>query len=153
MGLLKGVVTQGGADTLTQGVINTDLTVDGKSAWFIKRFVAYWSNGNTAAAADMELEAILSTQATTGTTFNQTEEIGRIEWAISNTAGVAVTYVVDPIKEAVFLPADRLTVQPQLYVTIKSTTTGLTNVVYYAIEYDIVKLSDNELLRLAVGGA
>jgi len=153
MGLIKGLLTQGGADTLTQNTITTDLSVDGKSGWIITKLIAYWSNGHTAAAADMELELILSTQATTATTFNQSEEIARVEWAISNTAGVAVTYPFEPIKEAVFIPSDRVTVQPVLYVTGKSATTGLTNTVYYAIEYEVIKLTDNELLRLAVGGA
>ncbi|MFZ1990770.1 MAG: hypothetical protein WAW96_13495 [Alphaproteobacteria bacterium] len=153
MGLIKGVVTQGGADTTTQGVIDTNLTTDGKSAWQITNFVICWANMKSSAGVDSLLEGILSTQVTTATTFNQSEEIARVEYT-GQLQGVAANFLVaEQIKQAVFIPADRITVQPFLYVTAASAATGQANVLYYAIEYEIVKLSDNEVLRLALGGA
>lgn len=153
MGLYKGVVTQSGADTTTQGIINTDLSVDGKSGWLITKLVVYWNNMKSGAVVDSELEAMLSTQVTTATVFSASEELARVEF-MGQLAGVAASFAyMESIKEAVFVPSERITVQPQLYLTVASAATGQANVVYYAIEYDIVKLTDNELLRLAVGGA
>lgn len=152
MPILRLKVTQGGADTFTQTTINTDLTADGKSAWQFTKMKAFWENGYTAAATDQTISAILSTQATTVTVPTDPEEIARVTWAIANTAGVAVAYPVELIKQ-VDVPMDRITVQPTVYVSVSSTTTGLTNVVYFELEYEVVKLSDIEVLRLLVGGS
>jgi len=152
MPILRLSVTQGGADTFTQVAIDTDLTADGKSAWQFTRMKAFWSNGYVAAATDQILSAILSTQATTVTVPTDPEEIARVTWAVANTAGVAVAYPVELIK-VVDVSIDRITVQPTLYASVSSTTTGLTNVVYFEFEYEVVKLSDIEVLRLLVGGS
>ena len=148
----RGVVTQSAADTFTQSVIDTNITVDGKAGWEITAFSAYWSNAEAMPAADIEVNAVLSTQATTVTTFDQDEEIIRLNWGFANIAGVAVVVPVDMVKrEILFSP--RLTVQPLLYVGASSVNTGLTVVIYYEIVYDIVKLTDLEVLRLLQGGA
>jgi len=146
----RGVVTQTGADTFTVGTIDTNITADGKSGWEIQSFSGYWSNGETVAAGDAEANLILSTQATV-TTFDMDEELYRLNWAVVNTAGVAVTYTHGLVKrEELIVP--RLTVQPALYVHVSSTTTGAANVMYYEVSYEIVKLSDLEVLRLLQGG-
>lgn len=152
MPILRVKVTQGGADTFTQVAIDTNLTADGKSAWQFTRLTAFWENGYTAAAADQTISAILSTQVTTVTTPVDAEEIARVNWSIANTAGVAVAYPLDLIKE-VSIPTDRITVQPIVYASVSSVTTGLANVVYFELEYEVVKLSDIEVLRLLLGGA
>jgi hypothetical protein len=152
MGILRVAVTQGGADTLTQVAIPTGLTADGKLGWMIKRLTAMWSNGYTSVAADQKMSAILSTQATTVTTPTDPEEMARLVWAVANTAGVAVAYTMELLKQTL-AAADRVTVQPYLYATVESAGTGLSNLVYFEIEYEDVKLSDIEVLRMLVGGA
>lgn len=152
MSLLRGVTTQSAADTFTQSAIDTNLTADGKAGWEIISFRAFWPGFYLLAAADMTLSAILATQSTTVTTMNQAAEIARVNWAIANTAGVAVAFPVDQTKTDLMVEP-RVTAQPLLYVGISSATTGAANVVYWELEYNIVKLSDVETLRLLVGGA
>ena len=148
---IKGVVTQGGNDTFTAGTIDTGLTADGKVGWEITGFKAFWSNGYTAAAADAIANAVLATIATV-TTFDSDDEIARVSWGVQNTAGVAVAMTFDPIKVADFAET-RVTVQPNIYVHAASTTTGITGVIYYEVDYEVVKLTDLEVMRLLVGGA
>lgn len=149
--IIKGVVTQTGADAFTSLLLLTGLTVDGKSGWAINSFKAFWSNGYTAAAADSIANLVLATISTV-TLPNNDAEIARVSWGVQNTAGVAVAFDFEPIKKADFTEP-RVTVQSDLYIHANTTTTGLTNVFYYELSFDIVKLSDLEVLRLAVGGA
>jgi hypothetical protein len=151
MACYQGVLTQGGADTFTAATIPTGLTVDGKAGWSISGIEVFWSNGYTAAAADALAFGVLATVATT-TLFNSLDEIARVGWGVQNTAGVAVAMSFDPIRR-VFLSENRLTVQPNVYFHCNTLTTGLTNVMYYKIYYDIVKLTDMEVIRLFAGGA
>lgn len=151
-GILRGKVTQTGADTFTQLAVDTNLTADGKSAWLITKLTAFWENGYTAAAADQKLSAIVSTKKTTVTTPDEATELARVAWGVANTAGVAVAYPVE-MQRVVVPPIDRITAQPLIYLSVDSTTTGIANVIYFTVEYEIVKLSDIEVLRLLVGGA
>lgn len=146
----RGVVTQGGADTFAIGTIETNLTADGKAGWEIVGFSAYYTNGETAAAADSDVNCILATQATV-TTFDMDEEIYRLNWSVANTAGVAVAYPLGLVKREMLIEP-RLTVQPNIYVQVSSTLSGLANVMAYEIHYNIVKLTDLEVLRLLQGG-
>ena len=147
----KGIVTQTGADTFTAFQILTGLTADGKAGWEIKSFKAHWLLGFTAAAADNIANCVLATLATV-TTPNLDDEIARVSWSVQNTAGVAVAMIFEPMK-MIILPEPRVTAQTDLYIHANTTTTGLTNVMYWEIEYDIIKLSDIEVLRLMVAGA
>lgn len=151
MPIIKQLVTQGGVDTFTAGTIDTDMTADGASAWQINKIRAFWADGYTAAAGDQILSAVLSTQAT-ATVPTDAQEIDRVVFAVSNTGGVAVAYPMDLVKE-VYPSAERLTVQPNLYLHVDSTGTGLANDVYFEIEYTIIKLTNNEVLRLLIGGS
>lgn len=151
MGIIRQKVTQTGADTFTAAAIDTGLTSDGKAGWQINSIKVFWENGYSAAATDQTISAILSTQATL-TTPNDNEELVRVNWAVANTGGVAVAYPVDLLKERA-AAIDRVTVQPTLYAQVSSVTTGLTNVIYFEIDYEIVKLTEIEVLRLLIGGA
>jgi len=152
MSILRGVTTQSGADTFTQTAIDTNLTADGKAGWEVVSFRAFWPGMYALAAADMTLSAILATQVTTVTTLNLAAEIARVNWAIANTAGVAVAFPVEQTKTDILIET-RITAQPLLYVSLSSATTGAANVVYWELEYNVIKLSDVETLRLLVGGA
>lgn len=146
----RGVVTQGGADTFAAGTIETNLTADGKSGWEIIAFSAYYTNGETAAAADSDVNCILAVQPTI-TTFDQDEEVYRLNWSVANTAGVAVAYPLSLIKRELLIQP-RITVQPNIYVQVASTLSGIANVMAYEVHYNIVKLTDLEVLRLLQGG-
>jgi hypothetical protein len=151
MALYRGVLTQGGADTFTAAQILTGLTVDSKAGWQINGFKVFWSNGYLGAAQDAMANCVLSTLATV-TTPNQEDEIARVTWGIQNTAGVAVAMGIEPIKQAL-VTEPRVTVQSDLYVHGSTVTTGLTNIFYFEISYDIIKMSELEVMRLMIGGA
>jgi len=151
MAIYKGVVTQGGADTFAAATVETGLTVDGKAGWQINSFKAFSTALYLAAATDYLSSCVLATIATS-TLMTSDDEIARLAWAVANTAGVAVAYPIEPIKD-ILLTEPRVTVQPEIYVHASSVTTGVTNSFYFEIEYEIVKLSDLEVLRLLAGGA
>ena len=65
---------------------------------------------------------------------------------------MAVAIPYEPVKRNVLLEP-RVTVQPQLIFRLESTNTGQANNVVIAVYYDIVKLTDLEVLRLLAGGA
>lgn len=144
-------VTQGGADTFTTGTIETGLTADGKAGWQINSIRAWWVNGSAVAAVDHSFFAKLCTINTT-TAFTSADEIDRLGWGVQNTAGVAVAYPFEPLREHILFEP-RVTVQPYLYVQNESTATAQANQLQIAIYYDVVKLSDLEVLRLLAGGA
>lgn len=151
MSIVRGTLIQSAANTFTQATIDTNISIDGKFGWEITGFKVYASTLYTeVTTADYELEALLATQATTVTTMNQAEEIARVEWA-NNFSTAAVAYPVEPIKMALMLES-RATVQPQIYVGINSTGLTAAARIYYEISYDIIKLSELEVMRLLVGG-
>lgn len=151
MSVKRGIITQSAADTFTQSTIQTGLTPDGKTGWQIVGITGYWSTGDTVAAADVEVNMILST-VTSVTTFDNVDEIARLNWAVSNTAGVAVAFPLELIKRDILTDNGRLTVQPTVYVGAASSGTSVANVLYYEIEYNTIKLTDLEVLRLLQGG-
>jgi len=145
------LVTQGGADTFTAGSIATGLTADGKAGWSILGFAAFWVDGASIAAADWSLSAKLATIATT-TTFGSADEVERLSWGLQNTAGVAVAVPYEPVRR-VMLEEPRITVQPLLYCQVESAGTANANDIIFKVFYEIVKLTDLEVLRLLAGGA
>lgn len=151
MALIKQLVTQTANDAATNVAIETNLTVDGKSGWQINGLSAYWVDGAAVAAADWEVHAILNTTGIT-TTPAEDDEVCRVDWGLQNTGGVAVAVPLDYHKVA-YVPEPRVTVQPVIYCRLVSALTAQANDVIFIIEYEIVKLSDIEVLRLLAGGA
>lgn len=147
-------LTQGGADTSASTTIDTGLTVDGKVGVEIYAMEMYWTNGETAAAGDIEAFGAITTTSTApaAASFISPDEIGRISWGLQNTGGVAVAVPYEPIKQTLFLER-RVTVQPLLYFHVVTSATGQANQMYVRVFYDIVKLTDLEVMRLLVGGA
>lgn len=145
------LVTQGGADTFTAVAIDTNLVMDGKSGWSITAIRAQWVDIAGVAAADYTLSMKIATIATT-TTFGTADEIDRLMWGCQNTAGVAVAFPVEPVQEH-FLIEPRVTVQPIIYAQVESAGTAQANDVIVEVFYDIIKLTDIEVMRLLVGGA
>lgn len=151
MPVKKILVTQTGNDVFTSVLIDTNLTVEGKSGWSINGITCNWKDVAGVAAADWRLDAKLSTDGT-DTLFIEDEELARVSWAVQNTGGIAVALPVEPIK-SVLITEPRVTVQPQIAACVSSSLTGNANDVEFMIFYDIVKLSDLEVLRLLQGGA
>lgn len=147
--LLDAVQT--GLDTATGIAIQTGLTADGKTAWMIKAMEVEWVNIQGAPAQDWKLTVALKTTNITAD-FSSPDEICRVEWAMQNTGGVAVSVYVEPVKSIVLMEP-RVTVQPTLYIRLDSAATGLTGSAKVRVYYDIVKLTDVEVLRLLAGGA
>jgi len=146
-----GVTTQTGADTTTSTTIDTGVTIDSKLGIEITAMEVVIPGLTAAPAGDFRVDFILAT--TTGQVlFNSADNIDQISWGVQNTAGVAVALDFEP-KKLLVLPEPRLTVQPLLYATLYSTGTTLTNVAYWRIFYDQVKLTDLELMRLLIGGS
>lgn len=151
MSVFKKLVTQSGNDTFTTASISTGLTADGKSGWQINAIEAYWVDGVSIAAGDWNLIAKVAT-ISTSTSFVDDDEIGRVAWGMQNTGGVAVAVPLEPLK-GIKLEEPRVTVQPTLYLGVESTATSNANDVVFRIYYDIIKLTDIEVLRLLAGGA
>lgn len=148
---IRRLVTQGGVDTFAAVAINTSLTVDGKAGWQINSMRATWNNASAVAAADWSIFAICSSIATLPAPADDEYILG-IGWGLQNTAGVAVVSQYEPIKKD-SLVEPRITVQPYVYLQVSSNLTGATNNMTIEIFYEIVKLSDLEVLRLLAGGA
>lgn len=151
MSYVRTLVTQSGADTFTAVAIATALTIDGKAGWQINGMRAYWVDGAAVAAADHAVIAQVQAQAA-ATTFIDDEFIDGVGWGMQNTAGVAVAVTFEPFKEHT-LVEPRVTVQPNIYVAVTSAGTGQANDVIIEVFYEIVKLTDLEVMRLLAGGA
>jgi hypothetical protein len=151
MARFLGSVTQGGADTAASSTIDTGITVDGKTGISIFAMEIFWDNGESVAAADWEMNAVLST-VNSAPGVSSADEICRISWGMQNTAGVAVATPYEPLKQLIMVEP-RITVQPVIYLLASSTLTGQANTIRYRIYYEAVKLSDLEVMRLLVGGA
>jgi hypothetical protein len=151
MARFSGSVTQSGADTTTTLAIDTDILLDGKTGWMIKALRVFWANAEAAAAADWEVTGAITT-TTVAPVFTSSDEIARIEWGLQNTAGVAVAVPYEPVK-LIELIEPRVTVQPTIYFQAVSTLTGQANTLQFHLFYDVVKLTDIEVLRLLAGGA
>jgi len=147
----KRLVTQSGADTFTVVAIDTNLTVEGKSGWQINGLRAYWVDGAAVASADHSLQATVQ-NINTVVTFADDEYLDGVAWGLQNTGGVAVAVAYEPFKEH-FSGEPRVTVQPEIYVGVASAGTSQANDVIIEVFYEIVKLSDLEVLRLLQAGA
>jgi len=151
MALIKQLVTQSGSDTATEVEILTGLTSDGKSGWAIKSIRAVWKDIAAVAAGDYSLLAAVNTESGAYTEVDD-ENLLAVRWAAQNTGGVAVFASVEQVMESYSIE-ERVTVQPALYFRVESSGTSQANDVIFLVQYEPVKLSDTEVLRLLVGGA
>jgi hypothetical protein len=143
-------VTQTGADTFTaEQLILPQL--DGKSGYLFKYIRAMWLQSTSVTPADSWLKAMLQTVATPQT-FDSDDVIDAVGWGITTMAAAQATMFADLFKEHE-LNEPRLSVQPDIYVGIKSSATTQINSVIVEVGFEIVKLSELEFLRLLAGGA
>jgi hypothetical protein len=101
---------------------------------------------------DMEHDVYLQTIATL-TTSDSDDVIARCSFGTAITGAADVGFQCFPENEVVLFEP-RLTVQDSIYVLSRNVVGSTTApVIYYEINYEVVKLTDLELLRLLVGGA
>lgn len=151
MTILRGTLIESVAGTFVQATIDTNISIDGKYGWEITGFKAFCSTLYTeVTTSDYTINAILSTQVTNPTAMSDSEELARINWS-NNFSTASVAYPVEEIKLAQMLET-RLTVQPQIYVGLDVDGTAAVSRIYYEISYNIVKLTELEVMRLLVGG-
>lgn len=154
MATTRGVVVLPAAGTFTQATIDTNINADSKFGWMITGLKGVLKSRDATGVEVPEsndIDLILSTRVTTITTPDETEEIARVNWAIALSTAVGIA--TPELQKLAPIAEPRLTVQPNLYVGVKgSATVGAITDIYFEISYEIVKLSDMELLRLLVGG-
>lgn len=151
MPIIRQLVTQGGADAFKAVAIDTNIQVDGKLGWEIQRVVVRWKDfNNTIVDVPFNFEAYVNTTGAVSTMVD-VDEIARAELQRYNTTGVE-GYLLNPILECMLMEP-RITVQPFIYCCVDTVDTGVTNDVEFLIQYETVKLSDLELMRLLQGGA
>lgn len=150
---IRKILTQGGADTTATAEIATGLTVDGKSGWRIDFISAYIPLINTAVTtADTSVSILLTTDGIATKPTDEEVIVGAYR-ATAGTAASTSSYVVDPVIIGRPVIEDRITVQPILHLALSSTATGATLVGYFIIAYELVKLTDLEVMRLSVAGS
>jgi len=153
MSYIKKSLAQTGANATTELAIPTLLTVDGKAGWSILGMDIYVSGLGAAvnAVADGQCLIELNTEATPQS-YDDPDNIIFHQFQFSGiTASTTALQVFGGEQVRLILP--RLTVQPTLYLNISSS--GLLTAVTANIQivYEIVKLSDIEVMRLMQGGA
>lgn len=148
---IKGTITQTGVNTYTSSLVDTNLSVDGRAGWDIKAFRGFYSNFGVQTPADITQNLILATLATV-TNYDSKDEIARVVWQAGGNTFTDVFAQFDAIKAAVF-SGSRLTVQPFLYINSSSTGQSAAGILYWEMDYEVVKLTDLEVLRLLQGGA
>lgn len=145
-------VIQSGNDTSTRVEIDTDLAVDGRAGWQIRGIRVLWEDCVSVAAADWFLSFVLTTTNADPSYAAWDDVIAGVYWGLQNTAAVAVAVPVEPVKTHM-LDEPRVIAADTIYAGIISTATGATNQGIIEVFYDIVKLSDLEVLRLRAAGS
>ena len=147
------VVSQSTADTDVVTAIPTLLTVDGRTGWSLTCLRTVWRNGNSVAStiAASSLTAQLATEDTFQT-FTDPDMVAMNRYATHGIAASTSAYTFSGYMEYVMME-NRLTVEPYLYAIVNSTATAQLNVVQFEFQYELVKLTDLEVMRMLQGGA
>jgi hypothetical protein len=146
------VLTQTGVDVESSLVIPTGLTVDGRLGWSITRMRAIWNNMSSipptvvSATLNVQLNTEVGSQL-----FSDVDSIGMISYKLRGIAASTSANQLFPMVEYVLMEP-RLTVEPNLILLLASGTTGLANAVSFEFQYEQVKLSDMDVMRLLQGG-
>jgi hypothetical protein len=145
-----GSITQTAPDTFTEAAIPTRLTVDGKTGWRLVELSVFFENGNTLSlVVDCSATLILSTESGLQS-FIDPDYVVSTDWAINGTALSTSSVMVDRHRA---VSCERVTVQPFVYLQCDSSSTGVACVMSYRLAYELVKLTDLEVMRLLQGGA
>jgi len=153
MALMKIAITQPGGDVDVEHQILTGLTVDGKLGWQIDAMRVDWFGGDSIPDGNtVSLNVSLATQ--TGD-FRSTDDeyLAGVDWYFTNSPDPLANYFEVTTQKDYFPLEPRVTVQPELVLKLQSSGTGAAQTAYVTIQYQTVKLSDIEVLRLMAAGA
>lgn len=149
MTIIKQQLVQTGTNVTTELAIPTNIVVNGRTGWSITNFrVTIISI--LSAAVGQELKVQLNTE--TGVqNFVDKDLISQVIFRVNGTAAGTGVLTVMPVLSVPLLE-NRLTVEPNLIVNVSSV--GLLAVATIGVEivYDIVKLTDLEVMTLLQGG-
>jgi hypothetical protein len=150
MTIIKTQIVQTGTNATTEVLIPTNIVVNGKAGWSITTF-RVWVISVLVAAAGQELKVQLNTE--TGIqAFTDKDLVSQVVTRVIGTAaGAGVFNTISGI--AVPFLENRLTVAPNLYVNVSSVGLLAAATIGVEIQYDIVKLTDLEVMTLLQGGA
>jgi hypothetical protein len=150
---VKNFVIQSAANVNAQVALPTLLTVDGKSGWAINGVKFSVTNIGAAVIPTADCFAQLELNTEAGTQSAIDNDSVCVEYiAISGIAASTSAFVV-PVTYTAVLPSPRITVQPNLYLFVSSIGMASGLSVVAEVFYEIVKLSDLEVMRLLQGGA
>jgi hypothetical protein len=146
-------VTQSGANVDGEVLLPTLLTVDGKSGWLITGVKFSIGNLPFAVIPTADCQATMELNTETGLQSAIDKDCICIEYAaFSGIAASTSSYQVQTTYNAV-IPEGRLTVQPNLYLHISTVGFSAALNVICEVFYEVVKLTDMEVMRLLQGGA
>lgn len=153
MAELKSVLTQSVANGTTEVLIPTGLTIDGRAGWNISgvRFLIPGLNVGVVPTADCNVFMQLNTE--TGDQIPTDND--SIVYDVAAFSGIAASTSGFQVNSTFLtvLPEGRLTVQPDLYFRVSSVGMTAALTVYLVVSYEVVKLTDMEVMRLMQGGA
>lgn len=150
--VIKKTLTQSGADALVSVPIDTNLTIDGKAGWEIIGARVLFNTLHAVSGSTINATKVVLGTESTIPLPSDNEEIFTLQMGIHGVAGSTSSWVINSTQTLV-LPAPRVTVQPTLFLYLSSSATGVANVAYVEVHYDIIKLTDMEVMRLYQGGA
>lgn len=156
MPILRGKITAAASAISTQLLIDTNLTPDSTSGWQILGLKLLIPDFYTV-AVDARVALVLTKLLNVGTGNNQTlpnssNELARAELAIAS-VGTAASATQVWNEALATIMGDRITVQPNLYLNVDNIAGVNSMDCYWELEYEVIKLNNNEVLRMLVEGA
>jgi len=149
----KVKLVQTGTNVTSEVAIPTYLTVDGKQGWSIIGVDLNVAGLGTIVPATASSQILVELNTETG--IQNWEDPDNVIYHQLQFRGIAAsTSAIQLFGDAsIRLLEPRVTVQPNLYLNISSN--GLTAVatVYMSVVYEVVKLTDMEVMRMLQGGA
>jgi hypothetical protein len=153
MSSFKQTVSQAIVNTAVEKVIDTGLTVDGKAGWNIQGVRFLWHNAMQSVVPTADCFLTIQVNTETGDQeFMDKDSVFTTTMGVSGiAASVSAMWVQPEFQQALIIP--RTTVQPSLYLRLSSNALAVQASVHIEIYYEVVKLSDLEVMRLMQGGA
>lgn len=153
MSSIKQTLVQTASNATTSVEIATGLTVDGKAGWSITGMRFSLPNLSAGHVATVDCNVFIQVNTETGnqvfvdkdSIFNQCLQFSGIAASTTSLQVFGDGTVV--------LPLPRVTVQPTIYLTVISNGMAVPLQADIELYYEIVKLSDLEVMRLLQGGA
>jgi hypothetical protein len=148
----KYKIAQASANTDVEFIIPTGIAADSRQGWAIKRVTAWFASA-AAVISTADITVNLQLNAETGTQdFLDNDSIAYLIMLFNGVAASTSGFQIDAKVEWVSLDG-RVTVQPELYLRLVTSGAGAACGFNVEIEYEVIKLTDVEMLRLLQGGA